>query len=142
MVYSKENQRFLARSFLLEFVIDFVNHFAFYVAFMGSEASSEAPWDVHEFVDKRFLFVFCRHLIIDFRNDLYGIGWRHVQNPLPKLAQAVNSCDSTFGFAALAPDTINELWNYMEKFAFCCELVNLLFNFGRFVVLYGHSNFP
>jgi hypothetical protein len=49
--------------------------------------------------------------------------------------------DCAGALAAFASDTVNELRDNVEEFAFGCQLVNLSFYFGRFEVLYGHRIF-
>ncbi len=60
--------------------------FAFNVALVGSKSSAESAGDMHQLVDERPLFVFRGHLVVDFGDNLYGVGGGKVQYALPDFA--------------------------------------------------------
>ena len=45
-------------------------------------------------------------------------------------------------FAALASHAVDELGHDMVEFAFGCKLVNLMFDFGSFIILDWQTAFP
>jgi len=100
-----------------------------------SEAPAEAAGDMHEFVDKCFFFIFGRHFVKDFGDNLYSVRGGQVKDALPNFAQSMDARDGAAGFAATASDAENELGHDMVEFAFFSKLVNLLFDFWRFIVL-------
>jgi hypothetical protein len=50
--------------------------------------------------------------------------------------------DCAPSFAAFASYAVNELGHDMVEFAFRCKLINLMFDFGGFIILYRQTAFP